>query len=212
MSLWGSFWGSDQRDDLAAGKAAGDKALQQGFDQGYGDYSTAAEAYDPYVESGTKSQSFHDDLMGLNGPEAQSQAYATLGSNPLFSGEVASGSNALLRTLNAQGASGGGKAQLAGARVLQETGGNWLDRYAQGGAQGFQATGAKSNALMGRGDLSYGFGATKAGNEVNFSNALAASRSTGINNLMRLGGVAVNALTPGKGGVSAAGNVLSAFG
>lgn len=212
MGLLGSFFGSDQRKDLAAGKAASDSALKTGYDQGYGDYSTAISGYDPYVQSGQQANAFYGNALGLGGQDAQNQAISTLTGNPLFQGQLGQDSNALLRTLNAQGSSGGGKAQLAGQRVFQQTAGNWLDRYNTLGQQGLQATGAQSNALMGRGDLSTGYASAKAGNEINFSNALASSRSTGINNLLALGGTAVNALTPGRSGVSAFGNLKSGLG
>jgi hypothetical protein len=195
MGILNSFL-NPGRKDINAAYGESSAALQEGYDKGYGDYTTAAEGFDPYIQSGAKSQSFRDDLLGLNGPEAQSRAYSTLSSNPLFTGQVAESSNALLRNLNAQGASGGGKAALAGARVLNQTGGEWIDRYATGGQMGFQATGAKSNALIGRGDLSMGYGATRAGNAINRGNALAQSRNTGVNNLLGVAGLAVNALKP----------------
>jgi len=196
MGLLGSFLGKDQQRDLASANQQANQYLDTGYNSAYGDYSTAISGYDPYVQSGTKSQTTWDDLMGLNGTGARDAAYGTLSTNPLFTGQLATSSNALARTLNAQGASGGGKAQLAGARVLAETGGNWLDRYAQGGQTGLSATGAKSNALMGRGELSSSYAGAKAGNAVNYGNALAANRNTGINNILGVAGLAVNAMKP----------------
>ncbi|MFA5952249.1 MAG: hypothetical protein WC807_18430 [Hyphomicrobium sp.] len=196
MGILGGFFGSDQRKDLQRANQQATTDLQQGYDKAYGDYSSAAAGFDPYIESGNKSQGTWDDLMGLNGDGARDAAYGTLSTNPLFTGQLATSSNALSRVLNAQGQSGGGKAALAGARVLQETGGQWVDRYGQGGQMGYNATGAKGNALTARGDLSMGYGATKAGNAINFGNALAANRSTGINNILGVAGLAVNAMKP----------------
>lgn len=131
--------------------------------------------------------------MGLGPVEARDAAYGDLQTNPIFTGELGAKSNALLRGLNATGSALGGKAALAGARVLAETGGQWVDRYGQGGQMGLSATGAKGNALTARGDLSMGYGATKAGNAINYGNALAQSRS--VNNLLGLAGTAVKAYT-----------------
>ena len=192
IGLLGSFFGSDQRRDIQSANRQATKALDKGYNQAYGDYTSAASSYDPYVQQGNAANAFYGNALGLNGTDAQSGAINTLTSNPLFSGQLAQDSNAMSRVLNAQGASGGGKAQLAAQRVFQQTAGNWLDRYKGLGDQGLQATGAKSNALMGRGELSMGFGATKAGNAINYGNALAANRSTGINNLMGLGSLAIN--------------------
>jgi hypothetical protein len=196
MGILNSFL-NPGRKDINAAYGESSAALQEGYDKGYGDYTTAAGGFDSYIESGAKSQTFRDDLLGLNGPEAQSRAYSTLSSNPLFTGQVAESSNALLRQRNATGgATSGGQLALAGARVLNQTGGEWIDRYTTGGQMGFQATGAKSNALIGRGDLSMGYGATRAGNAINRGNALAQSRNTGVNNLLGVAGLAVNALKP----------------
>ena len=101
--------------------------------------------------------------------------------------------NALLRQLNARGQSGGGLANIAAQRVLQQNYGNWLDRYNQAGQQGFQAAGAKSNLLASQGDNAYGFAATKANNALGRANALASTRNVGINNLMRAVGTGLNA-------------------
>lgn len=212
MGLLGSFLGKDQQKDLQRAKAASDAALQQGYDSAHGDYTTAEGYYSPYAESGTKANTFYSDALGLNGDAARGTAINTLTSNPLFQGQLGQDSNAMARILNAQGASGGGKAQLAAQRVFQQNAGNWLDRYANQGAQGLQATNAMAGLRAQRGDLSYGYGATKAGNEINMGNAMAASRNIGINNIMGLGGLALNAVTPGIGGTSAFGNIKKGLG
>lgn len=195
MGLLSSFLGKDQRRDIQNANAQATKALETGYNQGYGDYSTAASGYDPYVESGTESQAQWKALMGLDGTAARDAAYGELATNPLFTGQLATNSNALVRQMNAYGrGTGQGQLALAGARVLNETGGQWVDRYGQGGQMGLSATGAKSNALMGRGDLSMGYGATKAGNAINYGNALASSRNVGINNILNLAGTAAGAV------------------
>jgi hypothetical protein len=194
MGLIGSFFGSDQRKDLERAKAQSDQQLQQGYDQAYGDYTEAGNYFSPYASQGQQANTFYNDALGLNGDPARTTATNTLTSNPLFQGELGAQSNAVSRALNAQGASGGGKAQLAAQRVFQGTAGNWLDRYANQGAQGLQATNAMASARMGRGDLSYGYGASKAGNAINFGNAMASNRNTGINNLMGLAGSVISGI------------------
>jgi hypothetical protein len=196
MGLIGSFFGRDQKKDLQAAKGQADAALAQGYNSAYGDYTNAMQSFDPYVQSGQQANTFYNDALGLNGDTARGTAVDTLTSNPLFQGQLGQESNAMSRVLNAQGASGGGKAQLAAQRVFQQNAGSWLDRYANQGAQGLQATGAQAGMTAARGDLSYGYGATRAGNEVNYGNAMAANRSTGINNLMGVASLAVNAMKP----------------
>jgi hypothetical protein len=194
MGLIGSFFGRDQKKDLQRANAEATAALGQGYNQAYGDYTNAMQAFDPYVQSGQQANTFYNDALGLNGDAARTTAIDTLTSNPLFQGQLGQESNAMSRVLNAQGASGGGKAQLAAQRVFQQNAGSWLDRYANQGAQGLQATGAQAGMTAARGDLSYGYGSTKAGNAIQYGNAMAANRSTGINNLMGVASLGVNAL------------------
>jgi hypothetical protein len=192
MGLLGSFFGKDQAKDLAAAKGQSDEALAKGFNRAYGDYSNAAKGYDPYVQQGQEANALYSKML-MGDP----QAISTLTGNPLFNGTLGADFLATQRAGNAAGW-GAGKEALAGQRVFQQNTGSFLDRYRDQGQQGLQATGARSNALMGRGDLAYGHGATLAGNEINYGNAMAANRSTGINNLMGVAALGVNALNAGR--------------
>lgn len=66
----------------------------------------------------------------------------------------------------------------------------------------------QGNAANNRANLIYGNAQQLAGNRIGLGNALAATRSTGLNNLFQLGGLAIGAFTPGRYGTSAAGNLL----
>ena len=109
-------------------------------------------------------------------------------------------SNALAKLLNARGASGGGLANIAAQRVFQQSAGNWLDRYRDAGQQGFQATNAQANIRAGQGDAAYGYGATKAGNAINYGNALAETRGIGVNNLLNIVGTGIKGYNALYGG------------
>jgi hypothetical protein len=200
MGLIGSFFGSDQRKDLERAKAQSDADLQQGYNQAHGDYSQAENYFSPYAQlgqQGMEDQNFYRSALGLNGDPARTQATNTIASNPLFQGQLGQESNAVSRMLNAQG-SGAGKEALAAQRVFQQNAGNWLDRYRgigeQGVNQGMQATNQMAGYRAQRGDLAYGYGASKAGNAINFGNAMASNRNTGVNNLMGLAGTVVSGI------------------
>lgn len=200
--LWGGFTGESQKKALAAGKQASDAALQSGYDQGKPYLQQASNAFAPYAQSGQQANQFYNDALGLNGDAARTTATNTLTSNPLFQGQLGQDSNAMSRILNAQGASGGGKAQLAAQRVFQQTAGNWLDRYAQQGQQGLQAANGQANAFTNQGNYEYGYGATRAGQETQNANAMAQASGIGINNLLGVAGLGVKAagLFGGSGG------------
>lgn len=193
MSFLGSLTGSSQRKDLRVAQTNANAALDKGYADSMARYDQAAGLYDPYAQQGRQANDFYYNALGLNGAEAQTGAVDTLTSNPLFQGQLGQESNALAKLLNARGASGGGLANIAAQRVFQQSAGNWLDRYRDAGQQGFQATNAQANIRAGQGDAAYGYGATKAGNQINFGNALAETRNVGVNNLIGLIGAGANA-------------------
>jgi len=191
MGFLDSFTGKAQRRDIVAAQGKASAALDKGYADSMGRYDQAADLYDPYAQQGTKANDFYYNALGLNGGEAQTGAIDTLTGNPLFQGQLGNDSNALAKLLNARGASGGGLANIAAQRVFQQTAGNWLDRYRDAGQQGFQATGAQANIRAGQGDAAYGYGATKAGNQINYGNALAETRGIGVNNLLNIVGTGI---------------------
>jgi hypothetical protein len=197
MGFFSSFTGSAQRKDTRNANAQATNALSKGYADSQGYYNRASASYDPFVSSGGKANDTYNALLGLNGAEARGTAQNMITSDPMFQGGLAQDSNALLRNLNARGQGGGGQAQLAGQRVLQQNYGNWMDRFRDAGRDGFQATGAKANVLAAQGDNAYGYGATRAGQAINYGNALAGTRSIGVNNLLNLAGTAAKAYAGG---------------
>ncbi len=194
MGLFSNFFGGDSRKDLRAGKAAADKALQEGFDTANTRYDEASSLYDPYAQRGEQgAQAYYNALLGT---QQQKQAlYDNYTNDPGMQGMLGLQSNALLRQLNSQGSgTGGGKLALAGARVAQEGYGNFLNSLNGLGSQGLAATGAQSGIRQGQGDMAMGYGATRAGNAVNYANAMSSTRSAGLNNLLGLVGAGTRAV------------------
>ncbi len=192
MGLIGSFFGRDQKKDLANAKAQADADLAGGYADARADYTTAENYFSPYAQQGQEANTFYNDVLMNRG-----DAVGKFSSNPLFSGELGANYMAAQRAGNAAGW-GAGKEALAGQRVFSQTAGNWLDRYRDQGAQGLQASNAMAGYRAGRGDMAYGYGATRAGNAINYGNAMAANRGTGINNLMGVASLGVNAFTAGQ--------------
>jgi hypothetical protein len=194
------FTGSKARKDMARANAQATAALSEGYGQQQQRYDQAFDIYSPYAQQGKAANDFYTNALGLGGQDAQNQAIGTLTSNPLFQGQLGQESNALSRQLNARGMGAGGTAAMAGQRVFQQTAGNWLDRYRDAGRQGFEATNQQGNIRMGQGDNAMGFAATRANQGIQYGNALASTRNTGLNNLMGLAGVGIKAYTAGMGG------------
>lgn len=188
MGIIGSFFGRDQKKDLARAKAESDAALNQGYAQGDQRYQEAEGMYSPYAEQGREANTFYNDVLMNRG-----DAVGRFSSNPLFSGELASNFMATQRAGNAAGW-GAGKEALAGQRVFGQTAGSWLDRFRDAGQTGLTATNAMAGLRANRGDMAIGKGQTQAGNAINFGNAMAANRNTGINNLMGLAGTVIGGI------------------
>lgn len=184
MGFFSNLTGGKSRSDIRQSTAQANSLIDQGYADSQGYYDTAAGLYDQYTQQGGKAAGMYADLLGINGADARSAAQGVLTSDPLFQGGLAADSNAMLRHLNARGQSGGGLANIAAQRVLQQNYGSWLDRYNQAGQQGFQATNALAGVRAAQGDNAYGAAATKAGLAIGQGNALASTRNTGINNLM----------------------------
>jgi hypothetical protein len=185
VGFFGSFFGSDQKKDLKKGKKASDAALKSGYEEGNQYFGQAADLYNPYVSQGTQANTLYGQALGLGTPEEQTAASQRYFQDPAMQAVLGQQSNALLRKFNAGGSgTGGGRLGLAGARVGIEQYGNWLNRLQGQGTQGLQATGAQAGVRQDQGNLRYGYGASLAGQETNFANAMAANRSTGINNLL----------------------------
>jgi hypothetical protein len=194
MGIISDFMGKTAQRKADEAYAESERLAQQALAGQRSEYEQAENYFRPYAEGGQRGQRFYDEALGLYGDEARGAATSSLASNPLFQGQLGQESNAISRVLNAQGNSGGGKAHLAAQRVFQGSAGNWLDRYANRGQQGMQASNAMAGYRAKRGDLAYGYGATRAGNAIQYGNAQAANRNTPWNNAMALGGLGVNAL------------------
>lgn len=197
MGFFGSFFGSDQRKDIASANKQANAAIDSGYNSQQGYYNQAAAGYNPYVQSGQQANAFYANALGLNGDAARTSAENTITSDPLWSGKFALDSNNVLKNLNARGLGASGAGALAGQRVLTENYGNALDRYANLGNQGLQATGAQSNVYQGQGQNAFNYGATKAGNAINYGNAMAQSRNIGPNNVLNALSTAAKAKAAG---------------
>lgn len=219
MGFFDSFFGKSQQRDLSAARDRATGLVNTGYDraeqastQGYND----ARGYiDPYIQSGRRASTSYENALGLNGRGGYDEAMGQFG---MFAQpEQEATRNALsdvMRRYNAGRGGGGpsGGLNLAVARTAADryaqTRNSWLDRINAQGQQGWQASQAGAGLASDYGNqmANYAIGraGTLAGNEINYGNALAASRSTGLNNLFKIGEIggkiAAAAATGGKGG------------
>ncbi len=195
MGFFGSLFGSDQAKDLKRAKKASDASLKEGFDSAMTRYDQGYGELEPYAASGQQANTRYNQLLGLGTAEERAAGQQTYLDDPIFSSLLNQQSNALLRQQNARGQTYGGQTVAMGGRLGLENYNSYLDRLRGQGDQGFQATGAQSNIRLGQGDAAWNYGATRANSSINFGNAMAANRSTGINNLLNIAGTAAKVAT-----------------
>lgn len=195
MSIWGAFTGSSQKKAINAADKQATNALMQGYSDASGYYNQAASGYDPYVQSGQQGQTAFMNALGLNGQAGAQSAYDAYASNPALQAANNYGLDSLAKKYNSAGRMDSGANQLAMSRAGVENWQNYTNQLSGLGQQGLQATGAQSAVRAGQGDMAMGYGATRAGQAISKGNALAQNASTGINNLLGLGGLAINAYT-----------------
>ena len=193
MGFFDSFTGKAQQREISRANASANKTLDQQYGVSQDFYNQARGSYDPYVQSGQQGQQFYNNALGLGGQQAMQDAYGTITSNPMFQNQLDQSSNAMMRYLNGRGGAAGGTGQIAAQRVFQGNIGNWLDRYQGLGQQGLQATGAQAGLTAQQGDNAFGYGATKAGNAINYGNAMAQAKGIGVNNMLNLAGAIAKA-------------------
>lgn len=158
----------------------------------------------PFMESGSRATTLRDDMLGINGPEAQAAAYASFQHDPGFEAELQGGINALDRSATARGGLYSGAA-IKGAHDYGRTkiGESFQRRLsalmpvAEGGrSTAGAAAGMEYDTGARLGDLSWGAAGTRASNRIGLGNNLAASRGIGFQNALNLAGTAAKFLSP----------------
>jgi hypothetical protein len=207
MSFFDSFFGKAQQRDLSNANQQAQGYINQYGQQSRDAYAAGAKEaqgyFSPWSESGRRGQSAYEDSLGLNGEAGGKNALAMYqaGRNPYLQYEQDMAQRGMDRAANARGSVNSGANALAVARARQDMGyqdySNWQGRLQGIGQQGYQAdtqrAGIAQNAGQYQAESLSGQGQQLAGNAINYGNALAASRTTGINNLINVAGVGLKA-------------------
>ena len=214
MSFFQDFFGKTQQKDLSAGRAQADATINQYGDRARSAYQQGADQasgyYAPWSQSGQRGQTAYENSLGLNGDTGAQDALAMYksASNPSLGYMQDQAQLGIDRAANARGFLNSGGNALAAAKARMDLGyqdyQNWQNNIRGVGQQGYAADAARAGIAQNAGQYaanSYqGQGEALAGNAINYSNALAASRNIGINNLLGVAGVGVRAVDAANGG------------
>lgn len=198
VAVGASVYGAKKSAD-AAGKAADAQsdASAAGQEEQRRQYDKMVELLSPYVNAGTGALGQQQNILGLNGVEAQRTAVSGVENSPYFQATAKQGENAILQNASATGGLRGGNTQGALAQFrpqllnqlvqqqYQNLGGITSlgqNSAAQTGNAGMQSANNISGLLAQQGQAQAGgyLGAANATNQ-------------GINNLIQLGGAAYGA-------------------
>jgi hypothetical protein len=89
------------------------KATDAGVAESRYEFDEAKKILSPYVEAGTGSLTAQQDMLGLNGPEAQQRAIDGVSGSPEFASLTQQGEEAILQNASATGGVRGGNTQAA---------------------------------------------------------------------------------------------------
>ena len=99
-----------------ASKEAGEaqsEASQAGVEEQRRQFDKFVELLSPYTKAGTGSLTAQQDILGLNGPQAQQNAITGIERSPYFQATAKQGENAILQNASATGGLRGGNTQGA---------------------------------------------------------------------------------------------------
>lgn len=110
----GGITGASQAADASTAAAATQaSAAQAGIDEQRRQFDALSELMSPYVTAGTGALTAQQNLIGLGGQDAQSQAIQNLQSGSQFQSMLEQGETSLLQNASATGGLRGGNTQAA---------------------------------------------------------------------------------------------------
>lgn len=207
-SLWKGFTGDAQKGRADEANRLASGYIQQGFDQGSGfvkDYNERGNAYlQPYEAQGRTANKLYGTYTGLDGADAQREAFRTYaGSDPFREYNADQANRSMTRQFNKLGMLDSGNMRYAVAKANLDRGSqdfdSFLSRLAAQGQIGVGAAGALAGAANQTGgilgQMRTNLGTQQATNAINHQNALAAADGIFSNNLIKVGGMIISAAT-----------------
>jgi hypothetical protein len=183
----------------AAGKAADaqSEASQAGVDEQKRQFDKFVELLSPYNKAGEGSLAAQQNILGLNGAQAQQAAISGIEQSPYFQSVAQQGENAILQNASATGGLRGGNTQGALAQfrpallnsLVQQQYQNLGGITSLGQNSAAQTGNAGMNSANNIGNLLAQSGAAQAGGYLGQAQAT----SDALGGLFKLGGTAIGA-------------------
>ena len=206
--FWDDFFGKSQQEDIRRGAADATAYVNQGRDSGIQNYEKygqqAAGRLDPYAQAGTGFIKRYADAMGINGADAQRTVQSEYMHDPIQNALMDRITRANTRAQVANGTGNSGAATQSLTNALLSRWDDYTKGLSSGGAMGMQAATGQAGIDQATGsqigDAYIGAANQNAAIRTGEANAMAASRSTGINNLFKVASLGVQGFTAFKNG------------
>jgi len=104
------YFANEAAEDAADAQIEGSEA---GIAENRRQFDLVQELLSPYTQAGVGSLTAQEDILGLNGPEAQQAAISSIESSPEFTSLIKQGEEAILQNASATGGLRGGNVQSA---------------------------------------------------------------------------------------------------
>jgi hypothetical protein len=203
MGLASDFMGTSGKKALHKSFNESEIALKEGFKGGISALEEGTDRFNEYGELGDQANRDYYASIGMLGPEEQARVQGYYTGDPIqnaINDRLARANN---RWQTGRGMGNSGAAVQALTNTLYDQYDKFREKLRTGGAMGFQARSAQSALDAKRGDMTYGYGATRAQNRINYGNALMQQSQVGPANFLKVGELAVKGMgalkpTPGK--------------
>lgn len=166
MSIWiagaltvgtvGTIWSANKGAEAAQdGAALQDKSAQMGIEEKRRQFDAMQKLLEPYSKAGLPALAGQQDILGLNGMDAQKAAVAGISSSPMFGALAAQGEEAILQNASATGGLRGGNTQGALAQFRPQLLNQLIDQQYQR-LGGMTTMGANASAGVGNAGMQTG--------------------------------------------------------
>lgn len=198
VAVGASVYGANK--SASAAKDAADaqsEASDAGIAEQRRQYDKMVELLSPYVSAGTGALSGQQNILGLNGADAQRGAISTIENSPYFQTVARQGEDSILQNASATGGIRGGNTQGALAQFRPQLLNQLVQQQYQnlGGITQMGQSSAAGQASAGMQSANNISGLLAQQGQAQAGGYLGAAKATnqGINNLIQLGGAAYGA-------------------
>jgi hypothetical protein len=197
MGWWDDFTGASARRDIRRGQQTALGDIDTGEAGGLDEFGRASGRLDPYASGGLDAHNAYLASLGLRGEAERARVQGLYFDDPVQNALMERITRANTRRFTGVGMGNSGAATQSLTNALLANYGGYQDRLRGLGEGGMGAATTQAGIGTQAGLTRFAAGQQRAGVNIGATNAVAQSRSTGINNLLNIAGTAARFFAPG---------------